>query len=222
VPLTVAEQTRLKLLGLVPGSWVWIDDGGGFNYPDVYAWVVDQLPQTAAAVELGSWLGQSACYFVERVALAQKRVDLTCVDLWAGNILHGFGRGAAADLLPQFKANVQRAGADAWLRTLRLCSWEAAARWADGSVDFVWVDADHSYDGVTKDLQAWWPKVKPGGLIGGHDYHWKQCGAAVDDFFRQRGRQVVPVSASSWMLPLGPQVLSDGLVESGRAQRRRR
>jgi hypothetical protein len=40
----------------------------------------------------------------------------------------------------------------------------------DGSLDFVFIDADHSYQGCLADIKAWAPKVKPGGLISGHDY----------------------------------------------------
>lgn len=40
----------------------------------------------------------------------------------------------------------------------------------DGSLDMVFLDADHSYEGVRDDIAAWMPKVKPGGWIGGHDY----------------------------------------------------
>lgn len=43
----------------------------------------------------------------------------------------------------------------------------------DGSLDFVFIDADHSYDGCRADIDAWLPKVKRGGWIGGHDYGHK-------------------------------------------------
>ena len=50
-------------------------------------------------------------------------------------------------------------------------SVEAAAEVADGSVDFVYIDADHTYNSVKRDIDAWLPKVKPGGVIGGHDFY---------------------------------------------------
>ena len=50
-------------------------------------------------------------------------------------------------------------------------SVDAAATYADESVDVVYIDADHSYEGVAADLDAWRPKVRRGGFIGGHDYH---------------------------------------------------
>jgi hypothetical protein len=55
-------------------------------------------------------------------------------------------------------------------RVLRLHSTEAAALIADGSQDFVFIDADHRYEAVRDDLAAWLPKVRGGGLICGHDY----------------------------------------------------
>lgn len=53
---------------------------------------------------------------------------------------------------------------------LRMNSNEASKLFNDGSLDFVYVDANHSYDGVMSDLNLWFPKVKKGGLISGHDY----------------------------------------------------
>lgn len=48
---------------------------------------------------------------------------------------------------------------------------EAAKLYEDGSFDFVFIDADHSYEAVRADIAAWAPKVRVGGWLGGHDYH---------------------------------------------------
>lgn len=52
----------------------------------------------------------------------------------------------------------------------RLTSKEAADLVPDDSLDFCYIDADHSYRGVSDDIQLWHPKVKKGGLLGGHDF----------------------------------------------------
>ena len=40
----------------------------------------------------------------------------------------------------------------------------------DDSLDFVFVDGDHSYEGCKADIEAWWPKLKKGGIMSGDDY----------------------------------------------------
>jgi hypothetical protein len=40
----------------------------------------------------------------------------------------------------------------------------------DASLDYVYVDARHDYCGVKEDLEAWWPKLRRGGILAGHDY----------------------------------------------------
>ena len=49
-------------------------------------------------------------------------------------------------------------------------SLEAAGSLDDDSLDFAFIDADHSYAAVTEDCRAWWPKVRAGGMLVGHDY----------------------------------------------------
>ena len=49
-----------------------------------------------------------------------------------------------------------------------------------GSLDFVWIDGDHTTDACTADIAAWLPTLKPGGWILGHDINWPTVKAAVD------------------------------------------
>lgn len=66
-----------------------------------------------------------------------------------------------------------------------------ASRFDDDSVDLVFVDADHSEESVRSDLEAWVPKVRPGGVIAGHDYGSRRhpgVTKAVDEFFARHPR----------------------------------
>lgn len=68
----------------------------------------------------------------------------------------------------------------------RAYSAEVAPYYEDESLDYVFIDGDHSYEGVKLDISLWLPKIKPGGWIGGHDYgHEKLPGVqkAVDEAF---------------------------------------
>ncbi|CAE8598370.1 unnamed protein product [Polarella glacialis] len=59
------------------------------------------------------------------------------------------------------------------VRFLREFSFPAASQVADESMDLVFIDGNHTYLAVREDIQAWLPKVKPGGLLIGHDWnHW--------------------------------------------------
>jgi hypothetical protein len=75
----------------------------------------------------------------------------------------------------------------------RMTSIEAAPRVPDGSLDFVYIDARHDYESVKEDLEAWCSKVRPGGILAGHDYVDGDLRegefyvkSAVDDFFGVR------------------------------------
>ncbi|MEC9345962.1 MAG: class I SAM-dependent methyltransferase [Pseudomonadota bacterium] len=52
---------------------------------------------------------------------------------------------------------------------LRGTTREVIDRVPDGSLDLVYVDGDHTLRGITVDMVAWWPKVRPGGILGGDD-----------------------------------------------------
>lgn len=58
----------------------------------------------------------------------------------------------------------------------------AAQLFNDDEVDFCFIDASHVSEDVQRDINAWWPKIKPGGVLGGHDYMWKSVKSVVDKF----------------------------------------
>lgn len=65
-------------------------------------------------------------------------------------------------------------------KLLRMTSDEAARTIADASLDFVYLDARHDYESVKEDIGLWYPKVRPGGVLAGHDYmNRKEIGGTV-------------------------------------------
>jgi len=54
---------------------------------------------------------------------------------------------------------------------MRMTTTEAASTIPDNRFDFVFIDADHTYEGVKADIENWKPKVRPGGMVIGHDYN---------------------------------------------------
>lgn len=58
----------------------------------------------------------------------------------------------------------------------------------DNSLDFIYIDGLHQYKDVKKDLEAWWPKLKAGGIFAGHDYckeDWPGVYKAVNEFVKK-------------------------------------
>jgi len=80
---------------------------------------------------------------------------------------------------------------------IRDFSVPAASTFGDDSLDFVYIDANHSYEDVMKDIIAWTPKVKKGGIVAGHDYknfkgqkHIYGVVDAVNDYCRFKEKEL--------------------------------
>lgn len=81
------------------------------------------------------------------------------------------------------------------LETVRDESPDAANRFADESVDMVYIDAKHDYASVKTDIFAFAPKVKPGGIIAGHDHF----DAGIDGGVTQAVKEVF--GEPDWVFP---------------------
>jgi hypothetical protein len=87
---------------------------------------------------------------------------------------------------------------------VRKTSEIASKDYKNNSLDFVFIDGDHSYDGVFNDITNWFPKIKIGGIISGHDYwpgtnNWIEFFKAVNDYFINK-KEVVNFGNGVWMV----------------------
>ncbi len=69
---------------------------------------------------------------------------------------------------------------------IRMSAAQAASMIADHSLDFIFIDGDHSYAGALSDCGNYYDKVRSGGMIAGDDYNIDDVGRAVRDFFGQK------------------------------------
>lgn len=81
------------------------------------------------------------------------------------------------------EGKVRRGASEYGNRAIIIKDWtlNAADRFEDGSLDFVFIDADHSTKAVRADIKAWSPKVKDTGWILGHDIHWPTVRVVADE-----------------------------------------
>jgi Methyltransferase domain len=182
----------------------YTDIQGWFDFQAVYNEAVLAHPQ-GVYVEVGAWKGKSTAYLA---SLTKTRpIRLFVVDTWRGS----GGRDAASDcytdpLLAEyggdvfdcFLANMQSCGVLESLVPLRMRSAQAVGLFPDESVDFCFLDAAHDYDSVLADLNAWYPKVKRGGTIAGHDFTaaWPGVVRATKEFFASKG--ILVQVGNSW------------------------
>ncbi len=80
---------------------------------------------------------------------------------------------------------------------LRKPSVTCATRFADGYFDLVYIDGDHTYAGVMADLETWYGKVRPGGILCGDDFTWQGVYEAVMTFMAAKGKSVIGHSSAN-------------------------
>ena len=98
-----------------------------------------------------------------------------------------------------FMSNMTNLGLLNYIETYITDSTEFANILGNESVDFCFVDASHVAEDVERDIEAWWPKIKPGGTLGGHDYSWGSVKSVTSDFARHHGLKLI-VDMNCWKL----------------------
>jgi hypothetical protein len=144
---------------------------GWFSYPNLYSRVAKRFPSGSRFVEVGCWKGKSAAYMCVEIANSNKDIEFFCVDTWEGSVEHE-GMKELPKLYDIFIDNMRPV--EQYYFPLKMTSLEAVNKFKDNSLDFVFIDASHEYEDVRDDIIAWYPKVKPGGIIAGHDYYHEE------------------------------------------------
>ena len=163
-PFSCEAVCRPELAGL--------DIAENLQFFDVYhlAELARSMARPGARIlEIGSWKGMSSAILAREAAAAGARVY--CVDTFQGSETTWQDTGEVRDtLFGIFRTNMQKLGYyQRVVFPLVMGSLDASLLVADASLDMIFIDADHRYLPFLHDLRAWLPKVRPGGIICGHD-----------------------------------------------------
>lgn len=174
-----------------------------FNYQRFYDEIASK--KFNVLVELGTWKGHSISYLGKRLLEQSYDFKLYGVDLFDDSYIHT--KEGNSHLASQMKyiydvynQNLIDAGVREVIKDIKGNTWEVASQFEDNSVNFVFIDADHNYESVKKDILSWLPKMKKGGIMSGHDYFNNTCGVkqAVDEIFPN----VVIGTNNIWMIEI--------------------
>ena len=173
---------------------------GWFDYEEVIRLAIDKATDGAKFVEIGAWKGKSAAFAGVEILNSGKDITYYAVDHFLGSEEHRNPvsphydyASISGDLKAQYLVNIEPV--KSVVKTLDMQSGEASKKFKKQSLDFVYIDGSHDYDSVCVDIEIWLPKLKPGGMIGGHDYTTHETvREAVDTYFSD-----LQIIGKSWL-----------------------
>jgi predicted O-methyltransferase YrrM len=185
---------------------------GWFDFQDIYDFAIDKFSDGAKFVEIGGWFGRSSCYMGERILQSNKKITLYTIDLWnhGGHTSMGHAetiKNRGGSMLSAFRSYIEEAGVQHIVNPIQGNSNQVHENFENESLDFIYIDGDHSWTGVKNDITLWWPKLKPGGIMAGHDYFeygkYTDAGRAVDYCFNLDNRNLSKsalIRNGSWII----------------------
>jgi FkbM family methyltransferase len=154
------------------------DVNGWFGFEKFYANNVTRfLKDHMNIVEIGVFDGKSVCFLADFIKKNQLKINFYAVDHWIQDEEYN-----------RFIQNLKDCDIYEFVNPVRLTSEKASQTFEDNFFDFIFIDGLHDYDSVKNDINYWFPKLKPGGIIGGDDYDpcWDGVRKAVDERFGDR------------------------------------
>ena len=176
---------------------------GWFDSPKLYTRMVSKYPK-GHFVEIGAWLGSSTRFMGELIKEGGNKITFDVVDHFHGNPEHDYQQKIVklykGSVYKQFERNMKKAKCWSSINKVHIMdSFEASKLYKKHTLDFVYIDASHTYEAVMGDLLSWYNNVKPGGTIGGDDYNsFPGVKAAVNDFFNSDQNKLSFSGAHTW------------------------
>lgn len=128
---------------------------------------LNEMGLTGRGVEVGTLFGE----YADKI-MAEWKGNLVCVDPWQNQPVEVYQDSANVEDMEQIWRRVSAKYAkNPRVELMRMFSVDAAGKFEDGELDFVFLDGNHAIEAVRDDIPAWWTKVKIGGIFSGHDFY---------------------------------------------------
>jgi hypothetical protein len=152
-------------------------------------------------VEIGVQRGDNALTLVKELQFEQ----LCLVDIWQDyEYTKKFGKGLSrANFRKYYPIVVKRFGNRSDVNIIREASIEVSKKFSDNYFDFIYIDACHSYEAVKADIKSWFPKIKFGGVFGGHDYNieiYPGLVQAINEFISENNFNLFQEELDWWIV----------------------
>lgn len=166
---------------------------GWCNFQHIYKERVDEASATEPSVfvEIGTCFGRSAIFMAECIRDSGKPISFFTIDPFCEELLEPdilkhlqYERQMGGHDWPMEKLTrwyIDQCGVSSIATVIPLTSQAAAAGFLNGSVDWVFIDGDHTQKQVASDILEWWPKLKHERWMGGHDYGLQSVFVAVHE-----------------------------------------
>jgi predicted O-methyltransferase YrrM len=130
------------------------------DYENFYRWVVEMIPNNAYLAEVGVADGRGVIMLASFMNQAGKACTIWAVDDFS------YGQDNQRKV---FEDNVRNCG-ETTIVTMDMDSLTASTRSQDEQFDMVFIDSSHLYEFTRAEIMLWFHKVKPNGILAGHDY----------------------------------------------------
>ena len=181
---------------------------GWCDYDDLYDHIAAIIADGETFMEVGAWLGRSICSFMAAIDRRGKKVRTYVVDTFKGSEEWKEARPQLIKLIQaeggsvfnHFMFNITSLNLQDRITPLICESDEAVKGFPDESIFAVFIDASTIEASYLRDLEVWYPKIKRGGIISGHNFHAPTVCRAMRTFFFPKDLPWICIGNSGWMV----------------------